>query len=233
MKIGYFRTETDLAYQDVIEGNLFAQVDRTVDLLCTKYSRAAISLRWHLPARNPANTRRGAAGSGVERGCTPGLHPFRADSDSGTRPPHCVVEPGLASPWTGRWTSSWAPTLPLPTTRPVANALFRAGMVEAWGRGIANIVSACRSAGMVKPQWIPEPGGLRLEFVFTPFDHGTPDRDRYHGTPSGDPAGARVADGSSPPATGPWATVEGRTFQRLGTEGHIGATEQSDPSPPC
>ena len=43
VKIGYFRTETTLAYQDVIEGNLFAQVDRTVDLLCTKYSRAAIS----------------------------------------------------------------------------------------------------------------------------------------------------------------------------------------------
>ncbi|MCY4174452.1 MAG: hypothetical protein OXF25_10445 [Cyanobacteria bacterium MAG CAR3_bin_5] len=36
-------TETDLAYQDVIEGNLLTQVDRTVDLLCTKYARAALS----------------------------------------------------------------------------------------------------------------------------------------------------------------------------------------------
>jgi len=36
-------TETDLAYQDVIEGNLLTQVDRTVDLLCTKYARAEIS----------------------------------------------------------------------------------------------------------------------------------------------------------------------------------------------
>ena len=43
VKIGYFRTETELAYQDVIEGNLFAQVDRTVDLLRTKYSKAEIT----------------------------------------------------------------------------------------------------------------------------------------------------------------------------------------------
>ena len=59
-------------------------------------------------------------------------------------------------------------------------------MVEAWGRGIANIVSACRSAGMVKPQWRPEPGELRLEFVFTGVDHGTSDQNATHGTPSGD-----------------------------------------------
>ena len=37
--------ETDLTYQDVIERNLFAQVDRAVDLLCTKYSRAEISYK--------------------------------------------------------------------------------------------------------------------------------------------------------------------------------------------
>ena len=48
VKIGYFRTETDLAYQDVIEGNLFAQADRTVDLLRTKYSRGRNLLRRHL-----------------------------------------------------------------------------------------------------------------------------------------------------------------------------------------
>ena len=43
VKIGYFRSETELAYQDVVEGSLFVQVDRTVDLLRTKYSKAEIS----------------------------------------------------------------------------------------------------------------------------------------------------------------------------------------------
>ena len=98
VKIGYFRTETDLAYQDVIEGNLFAQVDRTVDLLCTKYSRAAISYegiyRRETPPTPVEALREAVLNAVAHRDYTQ----FRADSDSGTRPPHCVVEPGLASP---------------------------------------------------------------------------------------------------------------------------------------
>ena len=30
----------------------------------------------------------------------------------------------------------------------VANAFFRAGMIEAWGRGIERIMEACRAAGV-------------------------------------------------------------------------------------
>ena len=44
VKIGYFRG-SELLYQDVIEGDLFTQVDRTVDLLYTKYTRALVSYR--------------------------------------------------------------------------------------------------------------------------------------------------------------------------------------------
>lgn len=49
----------------------------------------------------------------------------------------------------------------------VANAFLRAGMIEAWGRGIADIVRACRTAGTADPQWTVEPGSLRLDFLFT------------------------------------------------------------------
>ena len=42
VKIGYFRG-AELLFQDVIEGDLFAQVDRTIDLLYSKYSRALVS----------------------------------------------------------------------------------------------------------------------------------------------------------------------------------------------
>ena len=43
VKIGYFRTNDDLLYQDEIHGDLFGQVSQTLDLLVTKYLRAAIS----------------------------------------------------------------------------------------------------------------------------------------------------------------------------------------------
>ena len=43
VKIGYFRTDADLLYQDDIHGSLFVQAEKAMDLLLTKYLRAAIS----------------------------------------------------------------------------------------------------------------------------------------------------------------------------------------------
>jgi ATP-dependent DNA helicase RecG len=42
VKIGFFKTNIDLLYQDEIHGNIFSQVDRTLDLLTTKYMKAYI-----------------------------------------------------------------------------------------------------------------------------------------------------------------------------------------------
>lgn len=43
VKIGRFRTDADLLYHDEIHGDLFTQADKTMDLLLTKYLKAAIS----------------------------------------------------------------------------------------------------------------------------------------------------------------------------------------------
>jgi ATP-dependent DNA helicase RecG len=43
LKIGFFRTDSDLLYHDEIYGDLFTQVDRGLDLLLTKYLKAGIS----------------------------------------------------------------------------------------------------------------------------------------------------------------------------------------------
>ena len=43
VKIGFFRTDTDLLYQDEIHGSLFIQVEKTMDLLLTKYMKANIA----------------------------------------------------------------------------------------------------------------------------------------------------------------------------------------------
>ena len=45
VKIGYFRGESDLLYHDEVRGDLFSQVRRTMELLLTKYLKAAISYR--------------------------------------------------------------------------------------------------------------------------------------------------------------------------------------------
>ena len=43
MKIGFFQSDDDLVFQDLIHGHLFEQIERTMDLLLTKYLRSSIS----------------------------------------------------------------------------------------------------------------------------------------------------------------------------------------------
>ena len=181
VKIGYFRRETDLAYQDVIEGNLFVQVDRTVDLLRTKYSRAEISYDGIYRRETPP-----APGEAVREAVLNAV----AHRDYGNPAPIqirvyddriALWNPGALPPdWTLdklMGTHASAPRNP-----GIANTFFRAGMVEAWGRGIGDIVRACRTAGTVEPRWEVEPGGLRLEFVFTRAGDGPRSRGVSHET---------------------------------------------------
>jgi ATP-dependent DNA helicase RecG len=48
----------------------------------------------------------------------------------------------------------------------VANAFFRAGMIEAWGRGIERIIEACGAAGVPAPELRYERTGLWVEFAY-------------------------------------------------------------------
>ena len=182
VKIGYFRRETDFAYQDVIEGNLFAQADRTVDLLRTKYSRAEISYDGIYRRETPP-----APGEALREAVVNAV----AHRDYGDPAPIqirvyddriALWNPGALSPdWTLdklMGTHASAPHNP-----GIANAFFRAGMVEAWGRGIGSIVRACEAAGTAEPRWEVEPGGLRLEFVFARGSDGR--RDVAHETTHG------------------------------------------------
>jgi len=43
IKIGYFETDDDLKFQDEVHGNLFEQVEKTMDLLFAKYIKSSIS----------------------------------------------------------------------------------------------------------------------------------------------------------------------------------------------
>ena len=50
----------------------------------------------------------------------------------------------------------------------VANTFFRAGQIEAWGRGVQRIFDACRDAGAPEPRVLYQPGDLWIEFAFSP-----------------------------------------------------------------
>ena len=48
----------------------------------------------------------------------------------------------------------------------VANAFFRAGEIEAWGRGIARIFNACHQGGAPEPELRFDAGGVWMTFRF-------------------------------------------------------------------
>jgi predicted HTH transcriptional regulator len=50
----------------------------------------------------------------------------------------------------------------------IANAFFRAGEIEAWGRGVERIFAACAAAGTPKPVLRYEPYDMWMEFSFEP-----------------------------------------------------------------
>ena len=54
----------------------------------------------------------------------------------------------------------------------VANAFFRAGDIEAWGRGIHQIFAACREAETPKPRVVYEPGDMWFEFPYSAANLG-------------------------------------------------------------
>ena len=56
----------------------------------------------------------------------------------------------------------------VPYNPAIGYVFFRTGMLEAWGRGIRRIATACEHAGNPAPEWKIEPGnGLWLEFRYS------------------------------------------------------------------
>lgn len=165
VKIGYFRG-SELVFQDVIEGALFTQVDRTVDLLFTKYTRALVSYRGVKRVETfpvPADAMREAVVNAV-------VHRDYA------RPAPCQIRvyDDRIMLWNpGRLPEGWSldklmgshPSRPYNPV--IANAFFRAGLIEAWGRGVQRVVETCDAAGCPPPQWRIEPDGLWVEFPFS------------------------------------------------------------------
>lgn len=91
VKIGYFRG-SELLYQNVVEGSLFTQVDRTMDLLYSKVHAGVDFLRRRLPGGNIPGAERSHARGGDQRRHPPGLRQSHHDSDSRIRRSNHDVE---------------------------------------------------------------------------------------------------------------------------------------------
>jgi ATP-dependent DNA helicase RecG len=165
IKIGFFESNVDLRYQDEVHGDLFSQVNKTIEVMQAKYLKALISYSglsrietWPVP--DPA-LREAVLNAVVHK-------------DYGSAIPIQIsVYPDKVMIWNpGQLPSEWTIERLLgkhssqPYNPDVANAFFRAGLIEAWGRGIERMMDACAAAGTPAPEFNAEATWLWTVFHF-------------------------------------------------------------------
>jgi ATP-dependent DNA helicase RecG len=167
IKIGFFVTDDDLRYQDEVRGNLFEQVEKTLDLLHTKYLKAYISYQG-LQRRETflfpdAALREALLNAVVHKDYSSGI-PIQI---SVYEDRIVLWNPGdLPEKWTLAKLLGKHPSCPFNPL--IANAFFRAGYIESWGRGIEKIQRDCREHGIAPPVYDFGMAGLMLTFHADP-----------------------------------------------------------------
>lgn len=171
IKIGFFKNNADLLYHNTVHGNLFEQVEKTMDLLLTKYSKASINYEGITRVEKhpfPDKAMREVILNAV----------IHKDYSSGIPVQISIYENKIVVWNDGQLPDNWTvdkligkhPSVPY--NPDVAAAFFRAGYIESWGRGIATITEACKSAGMPMPVFTTEFNGLMVVFEYA----GTPEK---------------------------------------------------------
>jgi ATP-dependent DNA helicase RecG len=163
IKIGYFESDEDLKYQDVIHGNLFEQIEKTMDLLFTKYIKAEISYEGLIRIEKyeyPKEAVREAL-----------LNAISHKDFSGGVPVQISVykdkiifrhEGQLPENWTIKDLLTKHPSKPF--NPDIANALFRSGYIESWGRGTLKMIKEFEVAGNPLPSYYYDMSGFFVEF---------------------------------------------------------------------
>ena len=203
VKIGFFREAAELVYHDEVNGDLFTQVRQTLDLLLTKYLKAAVGYEdivrvERFPVPREA-LREAVLNALVHRDYMVSAPvQIRVYDDKLVLWNPAVLPEG----WSAE--TLLHPHSSQPHNPDVANAFFRAGEIEAWGRGIERIVNACRLGGAPGPQLRFDAGGLWMEFA---FDEG------YLRVARG--AATEVTDPVSDPVTDPVGDPVGQVIRML------------------
>jgi ATP-dependent DNA helicase RecG len=166
VKIGYFRTGADLVFMDEVHGPLVSMADKVLDLLFDKYFKGMISYgRVQRIEDFPvaaAAIREAVLNAIVHRDYSTGVpiqikvFPDRLILYStGGLPPEWTLETFL-----GRHGSN-------PRNPNIANAFFRSGQIETWGRGIEKIESTSREAHKPTPVFEVTSGEMSVTFPFS------------------------------------------------------------------
>lgn len=167
IKVGFFENHADLLYHDTIHGNLFEQVDKTIDLIFTKYMKALISYEMIQRVETypfPREAIREAVLNAV-------IH-----KDYGCGIP---IQISIYENQVYIWSQGQLPDdytmqdlldkhASQPYNPDIANTFFRAGYIESWGRGLVKIRTECTDVGLPEPTFTFNRHGLMVHFKGRP-----------------------------------------------------------------
>ena len=154
--------EADLMFQDVIEGNIIQMADRVIDMLKAKYLTMPITFKGMNRIEKlevPEEALREILYNAIIHKDYTGVHiQMRVWAD------HVEV-------WNdGELPAGYTPETLLgqhssrPRNKNIANAFFKAGFIDAWGRGYKKIREGFESAGLPMPKVENFCGGVRVTF---------------------------------------------------------------------
>lgn len=163
VKIGKFSGDDEIDYQDTLEGSLLNTADRIIDLIFTKYLVATISydgdIRRDMYPYPREAIREGIYNAIVHNDYSSGVPiQIRVYDTSMYITNSCMLP--------GKWTENDFVTQKKskPYNPGIANVFYRAGYIEAWGRGISKIYSSCKEYGIDPPEYIIEEESITLVF---------------------------------------------------------------------
>ena len=165
IKIGFFNTDDDLAYQDEVKGSLFEQVDKVMDLLVSKYLKAQITYEG-LQRKETFPVPIGALREAVLNAI------IHKDYSSGIPIQISIYDDKLIIWNEGELPENWtvAKLKVKHPSRPynpdIANAFFRSGLIESWGRGTIKIFNEAKAAKIPVPIFRYEDNGFYVIFNF-------------------------------------------------------------------
>jgi ATP-dependent DNA helicase RecG len=163
IKIGKFISDTDIISSDIVKGNLFEQIEQTIDILRTKYLFSKISyegIHRREKLEFPEDALREAILNSIihRRYSTTSAIQIRVYDDKlvimneGKLPPEVPLEKLKTN------------HLSKPGNILIAEMFYNAGYVEIWGRGTLKILEQCKQADLPEPVFTEEHGVITITF---------------------------------------------------------------------
>lgn len=150
IKIGYFKTEADLVYQDEINGSILSMPDKVIDVIYTKYLKGYIHYEG-LQRIDEYPVPKGALKEAILNAIV------HRDYSTGIPIQIKIYDNKIVIYNDGILPDNWDinDLLNAHRSRPhnpfIANTFFRSGQIEAWGRGIDRIKEECQRFGTENP----------------------------------------------------------------------------------